>query len=610
MPLDGALDATYDGAAANARVEVRSKKATLLEATAHADARAADLLAATPAPWTGGGRVRLLSFPLASVAPLSDRAVRGTASGELVVEGLHAQAHAKLDLDVKSLQVGAMRYPRANVSASIDEDALHAAARVDQDDGFTQLQADIGARWGSALAPKLEPSRRLDVAWTAKAFRASAFLPLVDMAVTELDGKIDANVRASRDDAGKTRLSGTVGLTDGLFQLAGSGTELHAAKGRLTMTPDGVVRLDDFSANGVTGALHGEGTAHLDGLRLVDAKASMSIPKEQAIPLDVQGAQMGEVYGDVALAAAAAPDGRAVNVNVNVPTLHVQLPLASAHGVRELDELPNVHVGMYGNGTFSALSLDGNARDPRTRASDATRYVIAVQLGNVEIVRGTTLKVALNGKPLVTVADRTVVTGQIQLRSGTLEVQGKKFEIEKGTVTFDADPSNPLVVVTAGWTAPDGTRVFADFAGPLKTGKVTLRSEPARPKNEILALILFGSADDASQAQPSYAGGASAAAGGFATEGLSRGLDELTGLQVATKIDTSNAASPRPEVEVQIARSISLQIAFVLGTPPPGSNPDKTFATIDWRFSRQWSLETTFGDEGSSFADVVWQLRY
>jgi translocation and assembly module TamB len=174
------------------------------------------------------------------------------------------------------------------------------------------------------------------------------------------------------------------------------------------------------------------------------------------------------------------------------------------------------------------------------------------------------------------------------------------------------DPEDPLVVVTAGWTAGDGTRVYADFTGPLKTGKVTLRSEPSRPKDEILALILYGSAD---QSQGGYGGDnaeastrAGGAAGTFATQGLTEGLDELTGLQISTKIDTSNAANPRPEVEVQIARTISLQIAFVLGTPYP--NRDKTYATIGWRFAQRWSLETTFGDAGSSFADVVWQLRY
>jgi translocation and assembly module TamB len=208
----------------------------------------------------------------------------------------------------------------------------------------------------------------------------------------------------------------------------------------------------------------------------------------------------------------------------------------------------------------------------------------------------------------------TEVTGQIRLLGGKLDVQGKSFEIETGTVTFVGDPGNPLIKVTAGWTAEDGTRVFADYVGPLKTGKVTLRSEPARPKNEIVALILFGTADG-SQAtpyatpQPDVATRAGTTVGGMATAGLSKGLDKLTGMDITTKIDTSQQ-NPRPEVEVQVAKDISLQLAFVIGQPPPGTNPDTTYATIDWRFARSWSLETTFGDQGSSMADVVWQHRY
>ena len=97
----------------------------------------------------------------------------------------------------------------------------------------------------------------------------------------------------------------------------------------------------------------------------------------------------------------------------------------------------------------------------------------------MQVERGTQLKIALGGTVTVRVADETHVSGQIQLKSGTVDVQGKPFEIEKGIVTFvGTDPSNPDVVITAGWTAPDGTRVFADFNGSVKSGRVTLRSSP------------------------------------------------------------------------------------------------------------------------------------
>lgn len=59
-----------------------------------------------------------------------------------------------------------------------------------------------------------------------------------------------------------------------------------------------------------------------------------------------------------------------------------------------------------------------------------------------------------------------------------------------------------------------------------------------------------------------------------------------------------------------MARNVSLALAFVLGTPPPGTNPDTTYATLDWRFLPRWSLETTFGNLGSSILNVIWKRVY
>lgn len=127
-----------------------------------------------------------------------------------------------------------------------------------------------------------------------------------------------------------------------------------------------------------------------------------------------------------------------------------------------------------------------------------------------------------------------------------------------------------------------------------------------------MALVLFGTADGlapsstSSQQSTSTAQSAGTTVGGFATGGLSKGLDKLTGMQITAKIDTSQAYT-RPEVAVQLARDISLQIAVVLGAP---FGADTTLATFDWRFLRSWSLETTFGNKGTSIADVVWQHHY
>jgi translocation and assembly module TamB len=201
------------------------------------------------------------------------------------------------------------------------------------------------------------------------------------------------------------------------------------------------------------------------------------------------------------------------------------------------------------------------------------------------------------------------------LKSGILEVQGKRFTIEKGTVTFVGDdPSNPQIVVTASWGAPDGTLIYADFVGPLKTGKVTLRSEPSRPRNEILALILFGSADgmngNSSGNKSDPASQAVGTGGGVASQGLNSAVQDLTGMDKAQfRVDTSTN-NPRPELEYQISKSIAVGVAYVMGIPPP-DQPDTIFAKADWRFRRNWSLQTMLGTQyGTTIVDAVWQKRY
>ena len=620
--LTAALQATYDGREGDIGIKVRTPKTEVLDGTAHLRAAIADVLAhasGQPIPWDASARVRLNEFRLGTVAALADRQVRGRLSGEVVVTDYHKDARASVELRTENLQVGSAKYTSGIVRVAIDDRFLNGSLRVEQSDGFVQGSTKIGVTWGAALSPSIDDTQRLVASLEAKSFRAAGLLPFVESVFSELDGRIDGAARIELDPGQTPKVGGAIALRDGLVQIAAMGEEFHDARAKLVLSPDGTMRLDDLVAYGLSGKITGSGTGHMRGLKFVDAQATVSIPKNQPVPVGVQGMQIGDVYGTFKLKADASADQKIWNLDVAVPLMHVELPASSSHAVQDLGDAENARVGVYRGAArhFVVLPIDGEDIDEQKAIASTVTLNVTAHLGeDVEIRRGPNLKIALDGNPTVKVTDKARVSGQVRLKSGSLQVQGKRFDIEKGTVTFvGADASNPLVVVTAGWTAPDGTRVYADFVGPLKTGEVRLRSEPSRPKNEILALILFGTADGSSSTPYATPQGDNAtkvggAAGSLATEGLSRGLDELTGLEITTKIDTTNSASPRPEVELQIARDISIQIAFVLGTPPPGTNPDTTFATIDWRFYRNWSLETTFGDQGSSVADVIWQYRY
>jgi translocation and assembly module TamB len=199
-------------------------------------------------------------------------------------------------------------------------------------------------------------------------------------------------------------------------------------------------------------------------------------------------------------------------------------------------------------------------------------------------------------------------------------VQGETFQIQDGSVTFQRTekPTNPTVVATATWDSPDRIRVFADYVGSVETGKLTLHSEPSLTNNEILSLLLFGSADGpvtttTAGAKPEASGSigttALAASAGVISGGLNRALARLTTLDVQTRIG-EHQGSPLPEVALQLTPRLSAELAYALNTPLPGQSPDRTFVTLDLRLFSNWSLTSTVGDQGSTLLDLLWRHRY
>jgi translocation and assembly module TamB len=618
---DWALGGHYDGARLNATVRASAHGRQVLDATADVKARAEDLLAAlrgAPLPWTASAHAKVAKLSLQDLTTLDDRQVRGDATGEVTIEDLHADAQAKLSLDVQNLQVGDIACKSSRMNVTVDGHALDASARVEQTDGFADVKAHAGARWGAAMAPEFDPSQPSKLVVLASKFRAALLLPFVSRFMSDVDGRIDAEVHLTNapgdTSTSATTAMGTIMLKDGSFELSSFGGEFHDVSGLMTLTPDRVVRLQNFVAHGLTGVIHAAASARLDGLSLSGARVTVNMPAKDPLPLIFDGVQMGLLDGDFDVSASRAPD-RSMRVNVDVPTAHVQLPTSrSSVDVQALGDVAGVRVGRRDPAAgFIEVPLD-RARDesPGAAAKARTPIEVDVQLGDVRVSRGTDLDVRIEGRPTVMMAGDTRVGGQIRIPRGTIDVEGKPFSIDAGTVSFvGPDASNPQVLLTASWDAPDGTHVYADFAGPLKTGKVKLRAEPSKTQSEILGLILFGTDDQTTPqgATPAQVSPMAAAAGGAATQPLNRALDSL-GLAggISTKIDTSQV-NPRPEVEVQIARDISIQVAWVLGVQTTGAG-DTTYVTLNWHFLRQWSLETTVGDAGSSVLDVVWRHRY
>ncbi len=441
-------------------------------------------------------------------------------------------------------------------------------------------------------------------------------MPLLRGPINKLDGRIDANASVHVNPDFQTgTMIGNVRFTEGVLEVPALGERLHGVTAVVSVQPWGTLRVDGVTASGSQGHLRASAKALLEGLKLRSATADLEIEPRDRMPLTVEGVSLGEASGSLHAEATMSPDQKTLDVLATVPKFDMRLSQATGRSVQSLEPAQHIVIGRYEPyGRFVALPMHA-PREPRT--PDSLEIRVDVELGrDVRVRRDATLDLQLTGKATIDITDAPHVSGAIRLVQGSVDVFGKRFTIDPASeLSFTGDPNNPQLVVTASYDAPDSTHIYADVTGPVKKPNVVLSSEPPRSQDAILGLLLFGSEEGlggapAPDQQPDPMQRAAGVASGPVAEALNKALSGITSLEVTTRVDTSQAANPRPEVALRVTNDVLARVTVQTGMPAPGELPDRTLLTVDWRFSPRWSLESTVGDEGSTSIDLLWHHRY
>lgn len=545
---------------------------------------------------------------LESIPTLSARAIRGATSGRLEIRGLGgSNPRGSVELTTRGLQIGDASLGRLRVASKLTERRVELSATTEQDAGFAQLIARAGVSW-DGLIPSLADDQPAQLRLLANNWRAAALKPFVQDNVSELDGRLDADAKLDLVGA-RPKLGGFVRLRAGIVQIPIIGQRFSDVQATARLHPDGNIVVSGGSLRGLSGRAYFDASARLEGLSLAAAQATLRIPKPEAIPMTYEGVSLGSGSGSMQVGVVVKPE--VVNIDVAIPNFAFELPANPPSGVQNLKPPDAIRVGSHQARGFVLAPSAAAEPTPKKGAGRATR--VSIQLGShVEIRQGATLRVGLSGKLLIDSARNSAIDGQIKLSGGQIDISGKLFQITEGVITFQDNPANPLVVARASWDAPAGYKVVAEYIGPLDSGHFELRAEPALSQNEIVSLILFGSPDGAvgSGGSTSSSSTAAGVGGGVATAGLNRAIADVTSLDITTRVDTSDAQNPRPELVVQLTPRVSAQVGYNLEEPRPGKSPDRTLFSLEFRLSQRWSLGTTFGDGGSSLVDLLWRYRY
>jgi hypothetical protein len=233
QPVDVEAKVAYDGTTATVRLGGSRAGSEIVGADAKVIVSAAQALAGGTLAWEVSGDVALTRFPLDALAPLLDRAVSGEVSGKVTLADLHKAASLDAELDLRALALDRAAFPRGKVRVTVKDGTLTASARLDQTDGYLEAKATSAIAWGTAVAPRLDLTRPVDVSIKAQNFRADAAMPFVQGIFSELDGRIDTDAQLHVMAGGKDgNVRGAVTLRDGSFEVRSSASASTGSRAR------------------------------------------------------------------------------------------------------------------------------------------------------------------------------------------------------------------------------------------------------------------------------------------------------------------------------------------------------------------------------------------
>ncbi|MEO6601958.1 MAG: translocation/assembly module TamB domain-containing protein [Polyangiaceae bacterium] len=611
--VDLAFQANYSNARGKATASVRSKEHEVATADVDFETAIPDWLnqieGKTP-HLAASAHLAFDEFPIGLLPPAKEQQLSGNLSGKLALENFGSDAAVDVNLDMQSLKLANNDLGRIHSEISARGGKADAKVEVFGKDGTTTAEAHSGLDWGARLVPEIRMPA--DASLKARELHLAAFSPLTTSVFGELDGRLNGDLNA-HFHGGPPDLDGRIDVKDGVAQVAALGQRFDQMTARLSLE-SGKAKLEEFSARATAGKVRITGEARFVGLDLAGADAKVRIAKKERVSLALAGQELDQTWGAIDIAVRPGQAQGSQTLTVNMGEFHVHMPDTGSKSLQDLDPATGVRVGTYQrDGGFVTLPLQPlKESDPSKNDHPLT---VDLNLGSqLWVAQGDTTQIQLGGKLKLVLGDPMTMTGQVQVQGGKLDVSGKQFQIEGGTVTFSGEPANPSIVATASWDAADDEhhRVYAEASGTASDLKVNLRSEPPLTKDQVLSLIVTGSADGSLAGGGNgsgTAGTAVGAVGGAATQGVNKALSNISDLDVSTRIDTSTG-SARPEIVVRLSAKVSAQITRALGEPAPGTPPDLTFLTLSFRLKRNWSLSALVGDRGESGLDLVWRKRY
>ncbi|MEM6851387.1 MAG: translocation/assembly module TamB domain-containing protein, partial [Pseudomonadota bacterium] len=200
------------------------------------------------------------------------------------------------------------------------------------------------------------------------------------------------------------------------------------------------------------------------------------------------------------------------------------------------------------------------------------------------------------------------VRGSVGVKRGALELAGRRFDITRGTASFQgAEEIDPLLDVIAETETQGDVIARLGVTGTATQPEIELSSEPALPEPDIMALILFGR--PANDLTPIEALQAAEAAATLSGAGPLGGVGVFDSARRSLGLDTLGVGydDESGDVDVSVGKYINDDIFVSASQDSAGAAGE---IAVEYDITRTLSLKTVADQNNDQNIQIIWQRDY
>jgi translocation and assembly module TamB len=528
------------------------------------------------------GRVDISDAPLAPLAAIWRESAEGRIDGHLALADTGGGLRGDADITLANARLAGRQRGRLNMHIVGNLEPSRLAARIDatSTDGLV-AHFEANAPVETSAAPiriALTPQRRGTATWSVHG-PAESLWAAARLQDQSLQGDLNGEGSLQFGE-GYLAGDGHIEIANGRFEDKLTGIALVNLNARVAIDQRGVT-LERFTADGPHGGA-------------LTATGGSANPNQGRIAVSVENMRVAD-----------RPEARArANGQLTLAWQGLHSTLSGDLNILEgnLDIAANPEEGIPTINVVEVNQPDGDDAP----APDGVVHVNAVTDLNVRIrapgrvfTRGRgvdaewSLDLTLNG---TSAAPR--IFGVARAVRGTLSLSGQPFDIQDATITFDGDPLDARIDLTAERDATDFTATIR-LTGTARNPEIALSSNPPLPEDEILPQVLFGhSVEDLSPFEAAQLAASLAALSGRAS------LDLVDAARAAAGLDRFNVRQDTNggflvSGGVYLTRGVYVELART------GLGQAQT--QVEWTIRPRMVLITSFLANGDQRVSLRWR---